>query len=119
MKAFVPPRGGVNCVMQRDELGCCDTGYKCDSLTPSMPPVGGGYPVLGGYGGPEHVDHEQKIIAAVATKQFLASVDKVTGSECSHLTLLEVLDFRRQIVAGTNFRSVQLNYIKLTSIIVL
>jgi len=62
------------------------------------------YPVLGGYGGSEDIGHEQKIIAATATSSFLSSVSGVTGEECDHLTLVEVVDFSRQIVAGTNFR---------------
>jgi len=45
------------------------------------------------------------MIAAVATQQFLRTVESVAGSDCSHrLTLLEIVEFRRQIVAGTNFR---------------
>ena len=101
MKAFLPPPGGVNCVMQKDPLGCCDTGYKCDSVTP---PVlgGGGFPVLGGYGGSEPLGPEQKLIAATATKKILTGVSGVT--ECGDLTLLEVTHFSRQVVAGTNFK---------------
>ena len=45
------------------------------------------------------------MIAAVATQQFLQTVESVAGSDCSHrLTLLEIVEFRRQIVAGTTFR---------------
>ena len=90
--------------MQKDEYGCCDTGYKCDEVSMSPPITGGSYPVLGGFGGSENVQHEQKLIAAVATKAFLPGVSGVTGNECDHLTLLEIVDFQRQIVAGTNFR---------------
>jgi len=104
VRAFLPPPGGVNCVMQKDEYGCCDTGYKCDEVSMSPPITGGSYPVLGGFGGSENVQHEQKLIAAVATKAFLPGVSGVTGNECDHLTLLEIVDFQRQIVAGTNFR---------------
>ena len=104
VRAFLPPPGGVNCVMQKDEYGCCDTGYECDEVSMSPPITGGSYPVLGGFGGSENVQHEQKLIAAVATKAFLPGVSGVTGNECDHLTLLEIVDFQRQIVAGTNFR---------------
>ena len=96
--------GGISCI-------------KCDNFLfqsfvfihlesgPSPPSVGGGFPVVGGFGGSEPVDHEQKMIAAVATQQFLQTVESVAGSDCSHrLTLLEIVEFRRQIVAGTNFR---------------
>lgn len=106
LRAFLPPPGGVNCVMQTDSLGCCNAGYKCDTaLAPATPPPPGSkFPVLGGYGGPENIGHEQKMIAATATTSFLSSVSRVTGEECDHLTLVEVVEFSRQIVAGTNFR---------------
>ena len=94
--------------MMTDEMGCCDVGYKCDSAGPPSPPTTGGRAnVLGGYGGSEDIGHEQKIIAATATTSFLSSVSGVTGEKCDHLTLVEVVDFQRQIVAGTNFRYIQ------------
>ena len=104
MKAFLPPTGGVNCVMQKDSLGCCDTGYKCDSVTPPPPPPvgGGGRHILGGYGANEPLGPEQKKIAATVTKKILTGVSEVT--QCGDLTLLEVTHFSRQIVAGTNFK---------------
>ena len=61
-------------------------------------------PVLGGYGGPENIGQEQKMIAAAATADLLAKEAGVTGQQCDHLTLIQILDFRRQVVAGTNFR---------------
>ena len=108
LRAWLPPPGGVNCVMMTDEMGCCDAGYKCHSAGPPSPPTTGGRAnVLGGYGGSEDIGHEQKIIAATATTSFLSSVSGVTGEKCDHLTLVEVVDFQRQIVAGTNFRYIQ------------
>jgi len=105
LKMFLPPPGGVNCVMEKDELGCCDTGYKCEEVSP--PSVGGSFPVLGGYGGPEEIQHEQKMIAAVATDKIVS-----TWYECPDtVRLLEVNNFQRQVVAGTNFRlSLKLKY---------
>ena len=35
---------------------------------------------------------------------LLAKEAGVTGQQCDHLTLIQILDFRRQVVAGTNFR---------------
>jgi len=103
-QAFIPPRGGVNCVLEKDEFGCCDIGYKCDSISPSSPPtLGGGFPVLGGFS-PENIEKEVKLLAVKASKQLLNKVAGVTGDECSHLQLLDVLDVQRQIVAGTNFK---------------
>jgi len=105
MRAFFEPRGGVNCVMQKDDFGCCDIGYKCDSVTPQSPGLGGGYPVLGGYNsGSEPVGPEVKKLAAKATKTLLTTVAGVTGDECSHATLLDILEVKRQVVAGTNFK---------------
>ena len=43
------------------------------------------------------------MLAARATKGLLTGVSGVTG-QCDHLTLLEVIEVHRQIVAGTNFR---------------
>ena len=103
MQAFFEPRGGVNCVMQKDDFGCCDTGYKCDSITPQSPSFGGSYPVLGGYG-PEPIGKEVKMLAVKATKNLLTTVVGVTGDECSHVQLIDILEAKRQIVAGTNFQ---------------
>jgi len=100
---FTPPAGGVNCVMQQDEHGCCDTGYKCDQVS-TPPSTGGSYPILGGYSSSETIGHEQKLIAGVATKSLLSRVTGVTGDQCDHLTLLDIVKFQRQVVAGTNFR---------------
>jgi len=103
MRAFFQPRGGVNCVMEKDDFGCCDIGYKCESITPQSPSFGGSYPVLGGYGS-EPIEKEVKMLAAKATKKLLTTVTGVTGDECSHAQLLEILEVKRQIVAGTNFK---------------
>jgi len=104
--AYLPPEGGKNCRIKKDELGCCDVGYECDEPVgpPAPPPViGGSGGVLGGFRA-EEVGAEVKKVAAVATKQLLASVGGVTGGECQHAQLLEILDVARQIVAGTNFK---------------
>eukprot|EP00091_Calanus_sinicus_P021796 TRINITY_DN6608_c0_g1_i2.p1 TRINITY_DN6608_c0_g1~~TRINITY_DN6608_c0_g1_i2.p1 ORF type:complete len:263 (-),score=74.76 TRINITY_DN6608_c0_g1_i2:59-733(-) len=103
LRAFFPPRGGVNCVMEKDDFGCCDIGYKCESVTPQSPSFGGSFPVLGGFGS-EPIEKEVKLLAAKATKNLLTTVAGVTGDECSHAQLLEILDVQRQIVAGTNFK---------------
>jgi len=103
MRAFFEPRGGVNCVMQKDDFGCCDTGYKCDSITPQSPSFSGSYPVLGGYGA-EPIGKEVKMLAVKATKSLLTMVAGVTGDECSHAQLIDILEAKRQIVAGTNFQ---------------
>jgi hypothetical protein len=104
MRAFFPPRGGVNCVMQKDDFGCCDVGYKCDSITPQSPSFGGSYPVLGGFGPEKKIEKEVKMLAVKATKKLLTTVTGVTGDECSHAQLIDILDVSRQIVAGTNFK---------------
>jgi len=100
LKAFLPPAGGVNCVMEKDSFGCCDVGYKCDSVSPPPSLGGGSYPVLGGFGSSEPIGHEQKMIAAVTG--ILTGESGVT--ECGDLTLLEITHFSRQIVAGTNYK---------------
>ena len=92
--------------MEKDELGCCDTGYKCEDVSPPSPPsVGGSFPVLGGYGRPEEIQHEQKMIAAVATNKIVSQ-----WYDCpATVKLLEVNNFQRQVVAGTNFRYVDVD----------
>ena len=104
LQSFFPPRGASNCIMQKDELGCCDIGYKCDSdPTPgAQPPRAGGFPVLGGFGR-EPVGQEQKMLAVFATQKLLAGVG--SAPHCPHSPqLLEILQVERQVVAGTNFR---------------
>jgi len=103
LQAFFPPRGGVNCVLEKDDFGCCDVGYKCDSVSPPPPSFGGSFPVLGGFGS-EPIDKEAKLLAVKATKKLLTSVSGVTGDDCSHAQLLEILEVQRQVVAGTNFK---------------
>ena len=50
LRMFTPPAGGQNCVLQKDRFGCCDTGYKCETVVhPPSPPSLGGGGLLGGY----------------------------------------------------------------------
>merc|ERR1711962_515240 len=101
MRMFTPPAGGQNCVLQKDRFGCCDTGYKCDRVVPPAPQsLGGGVP--GGYRR-EALSAESKKVAAYAMKSAL-SKQQAFHKGCDRLTLLEVLEVHRQIVAGTNFK---------------
>merc|ERR1712173_355954 len=101
MRMFPPPAGGPHCVLQKDRFGCCDTGYKCDRVVPPAPQsLGGGVP--GGYGR-EALSAESKKVAAYAMKSAL-SKQQALHKGCDRLTLLEVLEVHRQIVAGTNFK---------------
>merc|ERR1711885_40777 len=101
MRMFTPPAGGQNCVLQKDRFGCCDTGYKCDRVVPPAPQsLGGGVP--GGYRR-EALSAESKKVAAYAMKSAL-SKQQALHKGCARLTLLEVLEVHRQIVAGTNFK---------------
>jgi len=101
MRMFTPPAGGQNCVLQKDRFGCCDTGYKCDRVVPPAPQsLGGGVP--GGYRR-EALSAESKKVAAYAMKSAL-SKQQALHKGCDRLTLLEVLEVHRQIVAGTNFK---------------
>ena len=60
-------------------------------------------PPLGGYGGSN--DRRQKIIATTVTDSFLPSLSAVTGFQCNHLILVEVVDFKTILIGGgTNFR---------------
>ena len=44
------------------------------------------------------------MLTVKATKMLLPAHDHVTGGSCDHVQLLEILDFQRQVVAGTNFK---------------
>jgi len=103
MRMFTPPVGGQNCVLQKDRFGCCDTGYKCETVVhPPAPSLGGGGGVLGGYRR-EALSAETKKVAAYAMKSALSG-EPLLHKGCDRLTLLEVLEVNRQVVAGTNFR---------------
>merc|ERR1711936_1195945 len=80
--------------------GCCDTGYKCETVV--HPPSLGGGGLLGGYRR-EALSAETKKVAAYAMKSVLSG-EPLLHKGCDRLTLLEVLEVHRQIVAGTNFR---------------
>lgn len=99
--AFKPPLGCVNPVIERDAMGCCDVGIRCESVTPPRPPsIGGG--MLGGFR-QEQLSGETKLIAAHTTRNLLSDLPWLKNS-CDHLVLLEVLEVHRQVVAGTKFR---------------
>jgi len=100
LRMFTPPAGGQNCVLQKDRFGCCDTGYKCETVV--HPPSLGGGGLLGGYRR-EALSAETKKVAAYAMKSVLSG-EPLLHKGCDRLTLLEVLEVHRQIVAGTNFR---------------
>jgi len=101
LRMFVPPPGGEGCVMESDQWGCCDTGYRCTNVSPPPPPpLGGG--LLGGYRR-EATTPETKKLSAMATNSLLSPLPSLHGG-CDRLTLLEVLEVHRQIVAGTNFK---------------
>jgi len=103
LRMFTPPAGGQNCVLQKDRFGCCDTGYKCETVVhPPSPPSLGGGGLLGGYRR-EALSAETKKVAAYAMKSVLSGQPRLHKG-CDRLTLLEVLEVHRQVVAGTNFR---------------
>merc|ERR1712192_297370 len=103
LRMFTPPTGGQKCVLQKDRFGCCDTGYKCESVVhPPSPPSLGGGGLLGGYRR-EALSAETKKVAAYAMKSVLSGQPRLHKG-CDRLTLLEVLELHRQVVAGTNFR---------------
>jgi len=103
LRMFTPPAGGQNCVLQKDRFGCCDTGYKCETVVhPPSPPSLGGGGLLGGYRR-EALSAETKKVAAYAMKSVLSGEPSLHKG-CDRLTLLEVLEVHRQVVAGTNFR---------------
>jgi len=105
LKAFLPPPGGDNCVLEKDADGCCEVGYSCQHVSPPAPPplLGGGGSLLGGYR-KEALGGEVKKLAAVATKSLLSLVKPVGGNHCSHAQLLEILEVARQLVQGTHFK---------------
>jgi len=64
--------------------------------------IGGMIPPGGLFGATN--DHDSKRIAAQVTRGLLTKVPEVTGAQCQELTLLEVLDSQKQVVAGTNYK---------------
>merc|ERR1719167_1383860 len=85
-------------IIRQDEISCTENEF--------VPPGGGlilppGGMILGGPQ-PSPIDDEAKMVASEIAKQ-LAGVSTVSGDECDHASLLEVVDVQKQVVAGTNF----------------
>jgi len=91
-----------DCTPIKDDIGCCTERFDCPSSGSGSGGAPGSFPILGG-AARSPINAEAKKIAAIASQRLLTGVPLITGVQCEEAQLIELIDIKTQVVAGTNY----------------